>query len=51
MTMLSTTLAGLSFPSCLMNASGSALMKEGPAVFARIQQELTAERATHETGA
>ena len=30
---------------------GSALMKEGPAVFARVQQELTAERGMHETGA
>ena len=30
---------------------GSALMKEGPAVFARIQQELSAERATPEAGA
>jgi dihydroorotate dehydrogenase (fumarate) len=30
---------------------GSALMKEGPRVFARIQQELSAERTTHETGA
>ena len=30
---------------------GSALMKEGPGVFARIQQELSAERAAHETGA
>jgi dihydroorotate dehydrogenase (fumarate) len=30
---------------------GSALMKEGPAVFARIEQELNAERTTLETGA
>jgi dihydroorotate dehydrogenase (fumarate) len=30
---------------------GSALMKEGPAVFARIQQELSAERTTHATDA
>jgi dihydroorotate dehydrogenase (fumarate) len=30
---------------------GSALMKEGPGVFARIQQELIAARAIHETGA
>jgi dihydroorotate dehydrogenase len=30
---------------------GSALMTEGPGVFARIQQELIAERAIHETGA
>jgi dihydroorotate dehydrogenase len=30
---------------------GSALMKEGPGVFARIQQELSAERMTRETGA
>ena len=30
---------------------GSALMKEGPAVFARIQQELGAERTTHATDA
>ncbi len=30
---------------------GSALMQEGPGVFARIQQELIAERAIHETGA
>jgi len=29
---------------------GSALMKEGPEVFARIQQELSAERTTHATG-
>jgi len=28
---------------------GSALMKEGPGVFACIQQELIAERAMHET--
>jgi dihydroorotate dehydrogenase (fumarate) len=28
---------------------GSALMKEGPGVFARIQQELSAERMMHET--
>jgi dihydroorotate dehydrogenase len=30
---------------------GSALMKEGPAVFARIEQELRAERTTHATDA
>jgi dihydroorotate dehydrogenase (fumarate) len=30
---------------------GSALMKEGPGVFARIQQELSTERTTHETEA
>ncbi|HSF30357.1 MAG TPA: hypothetical protein VLK82_07785 [Candidatus Tectomicrobia bacterium] len=30
---------------------GSALMKEGPGVFARIQQELIAERSTNETSA
>jgi dihydroorotate dehydrogenase (fumarate) len=30
---------------------GSALMKEGPGVFARIQQELSAERTGHETEA
>jgi dihydroorotate dehydrogenase (fumarate) len=30
---------------------GSALMKEGPGVFWRIQQELIAERTTHESGA
>ncbi|HEX9871873.1 MAG TPA: hypothetical protein VGC99_25400 [Candidatus Tectomicrobia bacterium] len=30
---------------------GSALMKEGPGVFARIEQELRAERTTHATGA
>jgi dihydroorotate dehydrogenase (fumarate) len=30
---------------------GSALMQEGPGVFARIQQELIAERAIHETSA
>jgi dihydroorotate dehydrogenase (fumarate) len=30
---------------------GSALMKEGPGVFARIQQELSAERVAHETDA
>jgi dihydroorotate dehydrogenase (fumarate) len=30
---------------------GSALMQEGPAVFARIEQELNAERTTPETGA
>jgi dihydroorotate dehydrogenase (fumarate) len=29
---------------------GSALMKEGPRAFARIQQELTTERTAHETG-
>jgi hypothetical protein len=29
---------------------GSALMKEGPGAFARIQQELTTERTAHETG-
>jgi dihydroorotate dehydrogenase len=28
---------------------GSALMKEGPGVFARMQQELSAERTMHET--
>ena len=30
---------------------GSALMKEGPGVFARIEQELRAERTTHATDA
>jgi dihydroorotate dehydrogenase (fumarate) len=30
---------------------GSALMKEGPGVFARIQQELRVERTTHASGA
>ena len=30
---------------------GSALMKEGPGVFARIQQELSAQRTPHDTGA
>jgi dihydroorotate dehydrogenase len=30
---------------------GSALMKEGPGAFGRIQQELIAERTTHATGA
>jgi dihydroorotate dehydrogenase (fumarate) len=30
---------------------GSALMKEGPAVFTRIQQELSAERTTHQADA
>jgi dihydroorotate dehydrogenase (fumarate) len=30
---------------------GSALMKEGPGVFARMQQELSAERTRHETEA
>jgi Dihydroorotate dehydrogenase len=30
---------------------GSALMKEGPGVFARIQQKLITERTTHESGA
>jgi dihydroorotate dehydrogenase len=30
---------------------GNALMTEGPVGFARLQQELTAERAMHETGA
>jgi dihydroorotate dehydrogenase len=89
MTVLSTTLAGIPFPSCVMNASGawsgtheelrelaasatgavviktattqarvekvqrfgSALMREGPGVFARIQQELSAMRTMRETGA
>jgi dihydroorotate dehydrogenase (fumarate) len=30
---------------------GSALMKEGPGVFARLEQELSVRRTTHETGA
>jgi dihydroorotate dehydrogenase len=80
MPAFSTTLAGIPFPSCLMNASGawsgthdelrdfkdaqgalrrgakavqigSALMKEGPGVFAHIEQELSAERTTHAGGA
>ena len=99
MTVLSTILAGIPFPSCLMNASGAwsgthkelrelaasatgavviktattqarveevqgcgienpgqpyylAVLAELKAtVFARIQEELSAERTTHETGA
>jgi dihydroorotate dehydrogenase len=54
MTVLSTTLASIPCPSCFKDAQealrrgakavqiGSALMKEGPAVFACIQQELSA---------